>query len=113
MARLRAAVATPVCVVVMTGLFWQLAKHTHSCNVDGVPLECHVTPDASQADTADALYYHMPSFSGRPRPKAFPNQLRVAMSLESSAYYPQLDNPAAMCHFDAEMTYRRCAQVTK
>ncbi len=64
-------------------------------------------------NTADALYYHVPSFAGKPRKKAFPEQLRVAMSLESAAYYPNLDSPSYMCHFDAEMTYRTCAQVTK
>jgi hypothetical protein len=62
---------------------------------------------------ADALYYHIPSFAGKPRAKAFPNQLRLAMSLESSAYYSNLDSPSFMCHFDAEMTYRTCGQVTK
>jgi hypothetical protein len=55
----------------------------------------------------------VPSFAGKPRPKAFPHQLRLAMSLESAAYYPSLDNPGYMCHFDAEMSYRTCAQVTK
>jgi hypothetical protein len=64
-------------------------------------------------NTADALYYHVPSFAGKPRAKAFPNQLRLAMSLESAAYYPNLDKPSYMCQFDAEMTYRTCAQVTK
>lgn len=63
-------------------------------------------------DTADVLYYHAPSFSGEPRPKAFPNQLRLVMSLESAAYYAVLDDPKFMCQFDAEMTYRTCAQVT-
>jgi hypothetical protein len=62
---------------------------------------------------ADALYYHVPSFGGKPRAKAFPHQLRIAMSHESAAYYANLDNPNFMCQFDAEMTYRTCAQVTK
>jgi len=69
---------------------------------------------AAQAflNNADALCYHVPTFSGTPRAKAFPQQLRVAMSLESGAYYPQFDEPGFMCQFDAEMSYRTCAQVT-
>jgi hypothetical protein len=64
-------------------------------------------------ETADALHYHVPAWLGKPRRKAFPMQLRLAMSLESSAYYEELDDPSYMCHFDAEMTYRHCAQVIK
>lgn len=64
-------------------------------------------------DAADALYYHVPAFTGQPRAKAFPNQLRVAMSLESSTYYSDLDDPRFMCQFDAEMTYRHCSQIIK
>jgi hypothetical protein len=66
-----------------------------------------------ELNKADALFYHVPTFAGQPRAKAFPTQLRVALSLESSAYYPNLDNPKYMCHFDAEMTYRTCGQVTE
>lgn len=62
---------------------------------------------------ADALYYHVPSFMGQPQPKAFPTQLRLAMSLESSAYYEDLDDPGYMCRFDMEMSYRHCSQVVK
>lgn len=39
-----------------------------------------------------------------PRPKAYPTQLRLAMSLESATYYSILNNAEAMCHFDAEMS---------
>lgn len=63
-------------------------------------------------ETADVLYYHAPSFSSRPRPKAFPEQLRLVTSLESAAYYPNMDDQQYMCQFDAEISYRRCAQVT-
>jgi hypothetical protein len=60
---------------------------------------------------ADALYYHVPSFNGAPMAKRHPNQLRLAMSLESASYYSLLDSAQFMCQFDAEMTYRQCAQV--
>eukprot|EP00878_Enallax_costatus_P031535 GHUV01034488.1.p1 GENE.GHUV01034488.1~~GHUV01034488.1.p1 ORF type:complete len:620 (+),score=105.70 GHUV01034488.1:566-2425(+) len=110
--RLKGAASKPINIVVMTGLFWSLnPKQTENCTVDGVPLDCHITADQSHADSADALYYHIPSFSGVPRAKAFPNQLRIAMSLESAVYYTNLDNPGFMCGFDAEMTYRHCSQV--
>jgi hypothetical protein len=61
---------------------------------------------------ADALYYHVPSFQGQPIAKRHPNQLRLAMSLESASYYQALDSPEFMCQFDAEMSYRHCAQVS-
>lgn len=116
MGKLRAAAATPINVVVMTSLFWSLSsKQTDNCSVDGVPLDCRVTQHADEdaMNKADVLYYHVPSFSGQPRAKAFPSQLRLAMSLESAAYYQRLDDPSFMCHFDAEMSYRHCSQVVK
>lgn len=33
------------------------------------------------------------------------------MSMESSVYYPWLDDPKFMSAFDVEMTYRLCSQV--
>lgn len=61
--------------------------------------------------TADALHYHAPTWTHLPRRKAFPTQLRIAASLESATYYPHLDDPGYMCHFDAEFTYRHCSQA--
>lgn len=78
-----------------------------------VCLSAHAVALQAYLNKADALYYHVPSFAGKPRPKAFSDQLRIAMSLESAAYYPALDSPGFMCHFDAEMSYRTCAQVVK
>ncbi|WIA21264.1 hypothetical protein OEZ85_000499 [Tetradesmus obliquus] len=99
----------------MTGVFWTITStSTENCSVDGVPLKCNIWQDQSEEhlNAADALYYHVPSFSGMPMKKRHPNQLRLAMSLESASYYQALDSPEFMCHFDAEMTYRQCAQVT-
>lgn len=64
-------------------------------------------------DAADALYYHLPTLPPvtQPDAKARPNQLRVAMSLEPGDLVPRLNDPAFMCRFDAEMSYRSCAQV--
>lgn len=39
-------------------------------------------------------------------PRAFPGQVFILMSLESSAYYPHLDDPAFRAHFDLTTTYR-------
>lgn len=65
-------------------------------------------------DKADLLYYHIPTFqSGTPRAKAFPNQLRLAVNLESAAYFPAMDNATHMCQYDAEMSYRTCSQVRR
>ena len=38
-------------------------------------------------------------------------QLAVVMSMESSAYYRCLDDPAFMQQFDVEMTYRKSADI--
>uniref|UniRef100_A0A383W9Z5 Fucosyltransferase n=1 Tax=Tetradesmus obliquus TaxID=3088 RepID=A0A383W9Z5_TETOB len=114
-AKLRKAVEKPINVLIMTGVFWTItSKSTENCSVDGVPLKCNIWQDQSEEhlNAADALYYHVPSFSGMPMKKRHPNQLRLAMSLESASYYQALDSPEFMCHFDAEMTYRQCAQVT-
>eukprot|EP00879_Flechtneria_rotunda_P008736 GHRR01009150.1.p1 GENE.GHRR01009150.1~~GHRR01009150.1.p1 ORF type:complete len:719 (+),score=143.14 GHRR01009150.1:255-2411(+) len=113
LARLRQAAGKPINIIVMTSLFWALnPAQTRNCTLEGIPLDCHITQDQSQADTADCLYYHVPSFHGKPRAKAFQHQLRIAMSLESAAYYRHLDDPQFMCMFDAEMSYRTCGQVT-
>jgi hypothetical protein len=73
------------------------------------PLVQHLQESLNKAD---ALYYHLPTFSGLPRAKAFPNQLRVALSLEASSITPHVADPTYMCHFDAEWSFRTCAQVT-
>jgi hypothetical protein len=48
-AKLKAAVATPINVVLMTAVFWQVtAESTRGCTVDGVPLDCRITNDTSR-----------------------------------------------------------------
>lgn len=86
---------------------------TAAANLKPLATCCSLLVLQPLVQTADALHYHVPHWLGKPRRKAFANQLRLAMSLESSAYYEELDDPSYMCHFDAEMTYRHCAQVTK
>jgi hypothetical protein len=48
-AKLKAAVATTINVVLMTTLFWQITEaSTRGCTVDGVPLDCRITNDTSR-----------------------------------------------------------------
>lgn len=43
-AKLQAAAATPLKVVIMSGLFWEMNENsTKGCSVDGVPLDCRFT----------------------------------------------------------------------
>ena len=55
---------------------------------------------------ADALWYHAPSACGGAPDRAFPAQIAVVMSMESSVNYHCLDDPTYMAGFDIEMTYR-------
>lgn len=114
LARLRAVAKKPIRVVIMTALYWSIHPSLwQNCSLDGVPLNCDFTMDKSEANirAADCLYYHIPAFASSPHAKAFPNQLRLAMSLESATYYKALADPHVMCQYDAEMSYRHCAQV--
>lgn len=43
--------------------------------------------------------------------RARPDQVTIAASMESAAYYPALDDAAYMAHFDVEATYRLSADV--
>jgi hypothetical protein len=46
------AASTPINIAVMTGLFWQLpTTHTDGCNVDGIPLECHIQMGGSEVSS--------------------------------------------------------------
>jgi hypothetical protein len=41
--KLEEAASKPINIAVMTGLFWQLpVSHTQGCQVDGIPLDCHI-----------------------------------------------------------------------
>ncbi|PNW69860.1 hypothetical protein CHLRE_18g749697v5 [Chlamydomonas reinhardtii] len=63
-------------------------------------------------ETADALWYHIPSMGGSSNVKKHhPKQLLIGMSMESSEYYPALDNKDFMKAFDVESSYRTCSQV--
>jgi hypothetical protein len=80
-ARLEKAVATPINIAVVTGVFWSFEGKTDHCYIEGLPISCnfHTAPSEAVINTADVLYYHIPAFSGSPRDKAFPTQLRLGM----------------------------------
>ena len=50
--------------------------------------------------------YHAPSACGQAPDRAFPDQVAIIMSMESSINYNCLDNEDYMKQFDIEMTYR-------
>eukprot|EP00878_Enallax_costatus_P040013 GHUV01045975.1.p1 GENE.GHUV01045975.1~~GHUV01045975.1.p1 ORF type:complete len:225 (+),score=7.92 GHUV01045975.1:1292-1966(+) len=85
--------------------------HEPGCRYKGVPIECIFTVNHSQFSWADGLYFHLPSHSGCIMTKQHPNQLRFAVSMESSAFYPWQDDPKYMCQYEVEATYRSCSQV--
>jgi len=80
-ARLEKAVATPINIAVVTGVFWSFEGKTDHCYIEGLPISCnfHTAPSQAVINTADVLYYHIPAFHGSPRDKAFPTQLRLGM----------------------------------
>lgn len=56
LAKLRAAVATPINVVLMAGVFWQItAESTRGCKVDGLPLDCRISNDTSKVSQPTCL----------------------------------------------------------
>ncbi|GFR51153.1 hypothetical protein Agub_g13508 [Astrephomene gubernaculifera] len=82
-----------------------------NCTIGKTVINCRY---GSSVDphTADALWYHIPSMGGASSVQKYhPKQLTIAMSMESSEYYPALDNKDFMRVFDIETTYRSCSQV--
>ena len=53
-----------------------------------------------------ARRYHAPSACGQVPDRAFPDQVAIVMSMESSINYACLDDANYMKQFDIEMTYR-------
>jgi len=113
-----AAAEKPIVVDVMTSHFFGsgFIRTQDSCQYQDVPLQCTYKKhqsrggNATEAD-ADVLWYHAPSHGGKVAARAHPLQLRCVMSMESSAYYPRLDDPTYMAQFDIESTYRRSSDI--
>jgi hypothetical protein len=77
------------------------------CPLDGIELDCSLE-GGERVATADATWHHIPHVggSGGITPKKHPKQLRVGMSMESSAYYGQLDDQEYMKNYDIVMSYK-------
>jgi hypothetical protein len=60
---------------------------------------------------ASAVWYHAPSACGQAPDRAFPDQIAIVASMESSAYYNCLDDAQYMARFDIEMTYRMTSDI--
>ncbi|GLC36243.1 hypothetical protein PLESTB_001364700 [Pleodorina starrii] len=82
-----------------------------NCTIGNTVINCRYGAAIDPA-TADALWYHIPSMGGESKmDKRHPKQLFIGMSMESSEYYPALDNKDFMKFFDIESSYRTCSQV--
>ena len=84
--------------------FWELTK----LDCGGA---CDFTWDRRRLAQATAVVFHIPAVRGMPLPPKHPGQQWVASSLESEMNYPDLADPAFMCHFEVTMTYRRNSTV--
>lgn len=82
-----------------------------NCTIGKTVINCRYGASLD-ANTADGLWYHIPSLGSTDGlVKRHPKQLLIGMSMESSEYYPALDNKDYMKAFDIESSYRTCSQV--
>jgi alpha-1,3-fucosyltransferase 10 len=79
------------------------------------PIACprpyRLTRDPALRGEADAIVYHIPGLEGRPELTKRPDQLAVAICMESVLHYPLLNDPDFMAQFDLTMTYQRSADI--
>ena len=92
-----------------------------SSELKTIPLRCEFSADTSKVRQAHALWYHLPNtgpvgpyadlpradnggnpFTARPATE----QVAVAATMESAAYYPNILDPGFMRHFAVESSYR-------
>ncbi|EFJ51821.1 hypothetical protein VOLCADRAFT_103312 [Volvox carteri f. nagariensis] len=81
-----------------------------NCTIGNTRINCRYGA-ALDPEKADALWYHIPSMGAGSKLVKRPKQLLIGMSMESSEYYPALDNKDFMRNFDIESSYRTCSQV--
>ena len=87
-----------------------------------IPLRCEFSADTSKVKQAQALWYHLPTtgllgpYSHLPAEENDGNpfttrrateQVAVAATMESAAYYPNILDPDFMKHFAVESSYRQ------
>ncbi len=70
-----------------------------------------ITTDRRRIDEADAVVFHIPTWSDECDIPKRPGQKYVALSLESEINYPRLADPAFLGKFDLTMLYRQDASV--
>jgi len=71
------------------------------------PVNCTFTENFELLPEASAVIFLIPSYAHESMlPEKLPGQYFVGLSMESSEYFPQLNNVDLMKHFDFEMTYR-------
>lgn len=116
---IKLAAKRPIVIAMMTKNYFgtRYDRPIEACRLENVPLTCsyQTAESLGEAGTrdADVLWYHAPHLGlGQPvANKTHTSQLRVIMSMESSAYYPQEDNPEYMAQFDVTSTYRRSSDI--
>lgn len=82
----------------------------------GGAFNCTFVDDPAALPTADALWYHLPTSPAtgpyaKGSMRARPDQVTIAATMESAAYYRGLIDPAYMAHFDIEASYQLKADV--
>ena len=82
---------------------------TPSC--DGCEIPFEVTTDRRRLGEADAVLFHVPTWSDACDVPKRRGQRFVALALESETNYPRLADPKFMARFDFTMTYRQDASV--
>jgi hypothetical protein len=77
----------------------------------GCPCDCEVTTDRRRAGEADAVVFHLPNWTITDRCDKRPDQVWVAWTMESEAYYPWTFDPGVLRNFEYTMTYRQDSTV--
>lgn len=74
-----------------------------------VAFTCEIQDSSATAATADAIWHHLPGsgMSARRHPK----QLLIGFSMESSAYYKNVDDPLINRQMDIKQTYQLDSDV--
>jgi hypothetical protein len=108
---MKEALSRPVLVAAMTGHFFgsEYIRDVPDCKFrdTGATFQCNwFNGGDPRTDSADAWWYHAPSFTSKGIHKARPEIKTVIMSMESAAYYGHLNDLAFMDQFDIEATYR-------
>jgi hypothetical protein len=115
----RQSYAKPIRIVVSSHHFFgKYGERVENCPVpfdSSTYLDCEIVegPAAESIEqTADALWFHIPSISQSTYRRRFhPAQLLVGMSMESAEYYPLLRDQRFVRSFDIMMSYRQSADV--